>query len=160
AAKRGGMPWLPVWAVQAVLPSAGSGPEAHSPLICWRTRIHRMRSFATPHNLGAQIRPDPRVVADDVWAKLLWAGLIAATVAILERPSVRLLTLTGPAGTGKTRLALAAASATAENFAHGAVFVDLAPAGDPAHVLVAIAHALGLHQADQNRCKTSCANPS
>ena len=38
-------------------------------------RFNPLRSFATPRSLGAQIRPDPRVVADDVWAKLLWAGL-------------------------------------------------------------------------------------
>jgi hypothetical protein len=38
-------------------------------------RFNPLRSFATPRSIGAQIRPDPRVVADDVWAKLLWAGL-------------------------------------------------------------------------------------
>jgi hypothetical protein len=37
-------------------------------------RFNPLSSFATPRSLGAQIRPDPRVVADDVWAKLLWAG--------------------------------------------------------------------------------------
>src|ERR1051326_7895999 len=38
-------------------------------------RFNPLRSFATPRSIGAQSRPDPRVVADDVWAKLLWAGL-------------------------------------------------------------------------------------
>src|SRR5713226_7936512 len=34
-------------------------------------RFNPLRSFATPRSIGAQIRPDPRVVADDVWAKFL-----------------------------------------------------------------------------------------
>jgi integrase len=33
------------------------------------------RSFATPRSVRALIAPDPRVIADDIWAKLLWAGL-------------------------------------------------------------------------------------
>jgi predicted ATPase/DNA-binding CsgD family transcriptional regulator len=72
---------------------------------------------------------------------------VAAARRSLERPEVRLLTLTGPAGTGKTRLALAVAVAVAEDFTHGAVFVDLAPVKDPTHVPLAIAYALGLREA-------------
>ena len=33
------------------------------------------RCFATPRSIRALIAPDPRVIADDIWAKLLWAGL-------------------------------------------------------------------------------------
>lgn len=38
-------------------------------------RFHPGRSFALPRSLRALIGPDPRIIADDVWAKLLWAGL-------------------------------------------------------------------------------------
>ena len=54
------------------------------------------------------------------------------------------LTLTGTAGAGKTRLAIAVAESVAHGFAQGVVFVDLSALDDEHHVLPAIAHALGL----------------
>src|SRR5262249_32379151 len=51
---------------------------------------------------------------------------------------------TGPAGTGKTRLAIALAARLGPAFSHGTVFVDLAPIRDPALVVSALATALGL----------------
>ncbi len=57
---------------------------------------------------------------------------------------VRLLTLTGPAGVGKTRLALAAAAELTDYFLDGVVLVDLAPLRGPDAVLPALAHALGV----------------
>jgi DNA-binding SARP family transcriptional activator len=57
---------------------------------------------------------------------------------------VRLVTLTGPAGAGKTRLAIAAAERLAASFRGGVWFVDLAPADDPALLVPAIAAALGV----------------
>jgi predicted ATPase/DNA-binding SARP family transcriptional activator len=58
--------------------------------------------------------------------------------------SVRLLTLTGPGGVGKTRLALEAARAVEPDFADGARFVSLAPLQRPDDVAAAIVGALGI----------------
>ena len=58
----------------------------------------------------------------------------------------RLLTLTGPGGTGKTRLALAAAEAAHASYAHGVCWVELAPIDDPGVVALAVAGRLGARE--------------
>ena len=73
---------------------------------------------------------------------------LAAVQALLADPEVRLVTLTGPGGTGKTRLALAAAAAVADEFPGGVVLVELETLTDAGPVLAAIAERLGSGDSD------------
>jgi non-specific serine/threonine protein kinase len=90
---------------------------------------------STMHNLPVQATP---MVGRERLLSELWRRLL--------QPDVRVLTLTGPGGTGKTRVALQLAADTLDHFERGARFVDLTPIRDAAHVLPAVAQALRVQE--------------
>jgi predicted ATPase/class 3 adenylate cyclase/DNA-binding CsgD family transcriptional regulator len=71
---------------------------------------------------------------------------VAKVSQLLLRDDVRLLTLTGPGGIGKTRMGLQVAAELCDQFADGVFFVNLAPIADPALVLPTIAQTLGVQE--------------
>jgi predicted ATPase/class 3 adenylate cyclase/DNA-binding CsgD family transcriptional regulator len=72
------------------------------------------------------------------------AGPLAEVTGLLERG--RLVTISGPGGSGKTRLAGVVARRVADRFADGVWLVELAPVADPAQVPLAVAAALGVRE--------------
>jgi predicted ATPase len=96
---------------------------------------HKPSTAIYPHNLPTP--PTPVIGREKELATLY--------DLVLSNDS-RLITLTGPGGTGKTRLALEAAHDTLDRFADGAYFVALAPISDPALVAPTIAQTLGLRE--------------
>ena len=129
------------------------------------------QKFSTPEELRERIANDlaqllterfartPQTPADARLAPLpvLRSRLIdreqelAQARALLEREDVGLVTLTGPGGVGKTRLALEVAVELAPQFAVGVAFIQLASLTDPTLLVPTVARALGLSEADNER---------
>ncbi len=113
----------------AARPQAAGAPS-HSATFSPRGTPHPAR-----HNLPVQLTP------------LLGREHEVATVtALLRQDAVRLVTLTGPGGIGKTRLALQVAAELVDDFADGVWFVSLSRLADPALVVPTIARTLGLRE--------------
>jgi len=93
----------------------------------------RLRTIDPPSNLPGDVTS---LVGRDEEIRLVGEALAAS----------RIVTLTGPGGSGKTRLALGAARAVADRHPHGTWFVDLAALRDPALIEAAIAAAIGIRE--------------
>ena len=88
-------------------------------------------------------RPGPRPLPVETTTLIGRERAIDELVDLLARPEVRLVTLTGPGGIGKTRLAMAAGARLLDKFAAGTAFVSLAEVTTPEQVLTGTSRAVG-----------------
>ena len=80
---------------------------------------------------------------------------VQALQSTLRHDDVRLVTLTGAGGTGKTRLAIAVAAELRDAFPDGIFFVDLAPLTEPDLVLPTIASTLGVRETESKSLRAA-----
>ena len=97
-----------------------------------------------PLSVAPVTTPRPRPLPPQPTPLVGRAREVAEITELLAEPQLRLVTLVGPGGVGKTRLSLACAAQVAEQFADGVAFAPLAPVHDVATVYPALATALAL----------------
>jgi predicted ATPase/class 3 adenylate cyclase len=133
-----------------VLLSKETRELAHAPVIVTDLGEHRLKDFEGPvwiFQLGVERFPPLKTISNtnlpDPASSFVGRGKEVEEVVALLRDGARLLTLTGPGGSGKTRLAIEAAAELLPEFKAGVFWVGLAPLRDPALVTETIAQTLG-----------------
>ncbi|HEX6509979.1 MAG TPA: tetratricopeptide repeat protein [Chloroflexota bacterium] len=97
----------------------------------------------------------PNNLPDDPTQFIGRADEITAIASLVQQPHVRMVSLTGPGGTGKTRLALQVGNTVLHNFRDGVFFVDLSPLTDPSLVPSTVAKVLSVtEQVGKDRIQT------
>jgi predicted ATPase/class 3 adenylate cyclase len=115
---------------------------------------HRLKDFAEPlslYQLGAGRFPPLRTISNTNLPLPLSSFVgraheVTEVVSLIRHEEARLVTLAGPGGTGKTRLAVEAAGELVSEFGAGVFWIGLAPVRDPALVLDTVARTLGAQQ--------------
>jgi predicted ATPase len=101
---------------------------------------------AGPEEAGTEGALEPRPLPVPATGLVGREPELEAVRELIRREDVRLVTLSGLGGIGKTRLALAAAAELRDQFSDGVAFSDLSSVGDPERVPGAVAAALGISQ--------------
>lgn len=120
--------------VRALIPRAGAPEMRERTGLVLKGIADAPRAYA----VAWAAAPSP---SDDLLGRDAEIGEISR---LLDAPDLRVLSLVGPGGVGKTRLALAAADRAGDRFADGSLFVDLSSLRDPAQVPFAIAACAGV----------------
>jgi predicted ATPase/class 3 adenylate cyclase len=115
---------------------------------------HRLKDFAEPvrlYQLGSDRFPPLRTISNTNLPVPLSSFVgreeeVTQVVSLIRDEAARLVTLAGPGGTGKTRLAVEAAGELVSDFGAGVFWIGLAPVRDPALVVDRIARTLGATQ--------------